>query len=259
MLDKFIIYFEGLLNPQHLLNISPTDALDIVMLSTLFYWLILLVQGTRTKNILLGLLLLSFAYLVSNFLKLEGMNMLLNNFFNSFVLVVVVLFQADFRNALANIGRGKFLKGSLPNKNILEIMHTVCTTLSRQYCGALFVFEKDISLNNLYTGSIEVNGLPSVPLILSIFDKNVPVHDGAMIFDKKHNIKVIGAILPLTVNLDMRTEYGTRHRAAIGISEETDASCIVVSEQTGAISLAKKGKIYKIEPSELMNTLSQNI
>mgnify|MGYP000735945113 CR=1 FL=1 len=252
-------YFEGFFYLKQFLDIDIVDLLDILILSVLFYWLILLVQGTRTKNILFGLSLLSFGYLGANILNFNGLNLLLNNFFNSFMVVVVVLFQADFRNALANIGRGRFFKEKENDKNIHGILFDVCGLLSKESCGALFVFEKNISLNNLYTGSIAVNAIPSVPLIQSIFDKHVPVHDGAMIFSKKYLIKDIGAILPLTVNLDMRTEYGTRHRAAIGISEETDAICIIISEQNGAISIASKGQIQKIGLSQLREFLDKNI
>ena len=245
---------------SNFLNIRPLDVLDIFLLSFLFYRIILYLQGTRSMRTLFGLFLILVSYLLADYLNLNGITWIFDGFFSYFVIIIVVLFQADIRSGLARMGAGTFFMPSFGRRSdLVEIITQSCLKFSEEKTGALIVLERKIGLKNLQTGGIEINAFPSIPLIVSLFNKNVPLHDGAMIIDNRHQIRSMGAILPLSVNVGLNPELGTRHRAAIGVSEETDALVIVVSEQSGKISFAQKGVLTVIEREVMKSELSRKL
>ncbi|KAK3606898.1 hypothetical protein CHS0354_018493 [Potamilus streckersoni] len=250
MLSDFLSFFANFAEVSQFSEFRLRDLLDILLLSVLIYRITLLIQGTRTMYILYGLLFIIISAVVASEMRLYGVTLVFNSFISSIVIIVVILFQADFRNALARVGTRQFLKGAFTGRKdeLVDIFVRAVQQMSEERTGALIVFERTMDTKNLQNGGILMNAVPSVQLLVSIFDKHVSMHDGAVILDRKRLIKTAGAILPLTVNIEKRVEYGTRHRAAIGISEETDAVALVVSEQTGRVSYTKGGQIEVIKP-----------
>ncbi|MDH5561060.1 MAG: diadenylate cyclase CdaA [Deltaproteobacteria bacterium] len=222
------------------------DLVDIIILSMIIYRIILMLQGTRTVQILAGLLVLIIAFYFSSFLQLDGVSWVLTNLFNSLVIAIIVLFQADFRNALARMGSKTLFREAKTTdaQNILELVFSVCQHLSKSRVGALIVLENEMGLKDYYTSATKISGDFSPQLLAAIFTPNAPLHDGAVIINRQQKIAYAGCILPLSARIDFAQNMGTRHRAALGLSEESDAVVLVVSEETGQISLAFKGELF---------------
>lgn len=223
------------------------DILDILILAIIMYRVILLVQGTRTIQILTGFSLVALMYYASNYLNLQGVSWIFTSIFNSLVVVIIVLFQADFRNALAQVGRTSLFrdKHKKPSTQLNQVIIDVCLHFSQTRTGALIVFEREVGLKNYTSSGTEVDALITPQLLVAIFNTHAPLHDGAVIIDRHGRLRYAGCILPLTSRLDLAQKIGTRHRAAIGLSEETDAVILVVSEETGKISLVTNGEILE--------------
>ncbi|MGK0289239.1 MAG: diadenylate cyclase [bacterium] len=231
---------------EFFLNFYWHDFIDIFILTVILYRLILMIQGTRTIQMVLGMTIVIASYLLSGYLKLGGVNWLLTNLFNSFVVVIIVIFQTDFRNALAQMGTKTFFQkqNNQASNSLINKVVDVCELLSQSKTGVLIVFEKDVGLRNYANSGTRLDAELSPPLLASIFDKHVPLHDGAVIVDRQSRIHAAGCILPLTARLDISQKFGTRHRAALGITEVTDAVVVVVSEETGRITLVYKGEYF---------------
>ncbi|MDH5752510.1 MAG: diadenylate cyclase CdaA [Deltaproteobacteria bacterium] len=238
----------------------PQDLLDIALLTLIFYRLLIFIKGTRTIPILMGLTVLLATYAMSNWMSLDAIGWLLENLFSSVVVILVVLFQSDIRNALARVGMTTMFKdqmGSEKSDLIAEVAMSAFT-LARRRIGATIVMENETGLRNFIERGRAVNAQPTTELLESIFHTSSPLHDGAVIINRQGQLAAARCILPLTSNIVSSSFMGTRHRSAIGITEETDAVAVVVSEERGVVSLAYRGKLEKnMDESELRRRINQ--
>jgi len=227
-------------------NFDPVrDVIDILLVTIGIYWLLILIRGTRAFQILLGLLVLFAASVASEIFQLVTLRTVLENFVQYGVLIVIVLFQHDIRRALARVGRGFFPSASLQRETqILEEIVRASQDLARKRIGALIVLEREIQLGDqIETGTL-LDAAVNKELLISIFIPYSPLHDGAVVIQNAR-LSFAGCILPLTLREDLPDGVGTRHRAAVGLTEETDAVVVVVSEETGAVSVALGGAMVQ--------------
>jgi len=209
---------------------------------------------------LMGFVLLLALYLVSLILNLEATQLLLDNLGQSLVLVLVVLFQTDIRNALAQIGIFTlFRENNQQKKDVIDNVLQACHTMSQQRIGALIVLEQEVGLKNYSDRGMQLNATVSEPLLLSIFHPTSPLHDGAIIISNKGDLKAARCILPVSMNSRVSTALGTRHRAAIGLTEETDAAVLVVSEERMEISLSYRGQLIRGANEDIRKALLEVI
>ena len=229
-----------------LIQLRWQDAVDIALIAVVVYWLSLLIRGTRAVQMLGGLVVLFAIYLFSQVFELYTLNWVLDNFLSSILLVIVVLFQNDIRRALTEVGRGSFLgiKERTAYGPLLDELTKAVNRLAERRIGALIVLEREVGLNDYMSTGIPLDAEVRKELIESIFLPVAPMHDGALVI-RQGKIVAAGCILPLTSNPNVRHALGTRHRAAIGLTEETDAVVIVVSEAEGTISLVREGQITR--------------
>ncbi len=226
-------------------NITVLDTVDILLVAFGIYWLLMLIRGTRAIQIILGLLLLITVSLGSQLFQLATLNWILENFLGSAVLIIIILFQHDIRRALARVGGGFFPSVSPREESqMLEEVVRAAQALSQKRVGALIVLERDNNLDEaVETGSL-LDAVVSKEVLISLFLPYSPLHDGAVIV-QKGRVSHAGCILPLTLRTDLPEGLGTRHRAAIGITEETDAVVVAVSEETSMISVVMGGEISR--------------
>lgn len=225
----------------------PNDVIDILAVAFVIYQILLLLKGTRAFHVLTGLVLLAAAYAGSQVLNLLALNYLLNVFLSSLILVVVILFQNDIRRALAQMGkhpsRWNFRGGDGQEERIEELVRA-CGLLAGAKVGALIAVERATRLRDHVQPGLLINGRLSSELLVSIFMPTSPIHDGAVIVGEG-KIVWAGCFLPLTVRTDLEKGVGTRHRAALGLTEETDAVAIVVSEERGTVSIVVNGRFTR--------------
>ncbi len=246
--------FEMLTNFRWLL-----DLFDIFLVAFIIYRILLLIQGTRAVQMLVGLAVLLIVYVASQIGGLYTLNWILNNFLSSIILVIVVLFQHDIRRALIHVGRNPFFAdlSFREETRVIDELCRSCVALAQRQLGALIVIERETGLNDFLDVGVELDAKPSSDLIHSIFNTASPIHDGAVII-QRGRITQAGCFLPLTQNVDISPRYGTRHRAAIGLTELVDAVVIVVSEETGFISVVVGGKITRdLEVTTLKKVLKR--
>ncbi|EGJ51573.1 diadenylate cyclase CdaA [Desulfocurvibacter africanus] len=224
-------------------QITWKEILDFVLVSFVYYRLILLVKGTRAVPVMYGLVLVVLLYYFSSELGLTTLNWLLQNFLGSIFLIIIILFQADIRKGLAAVGTGGLFRRDrgVHEKTLEEIVRAL-TAMAQMRVGALIVIEKTVPLGDVGERGIPIRGEVTKELLMTIFHPNTPLHDGAVII-QGDKIMAAGCVLPLTTDPKLASQYGTRHRAAIGISEETDAVVTVVSEERGSISVVIDGKL----------------
>jgi diadenylate cyclase len=222
------------------------DILDILLVAVVLYWLLLLMKGTRAAKILIGLILLFIAFLLSGYVGLYTMDWLIQSFWAQIVLVLVILFQPEIRRALAQMGEASFLpsRASAEELKSLEEIVRASVALSNRKIGGLIVIEREISLKDFIELGSQLDAKVSHELLLSIFHPTSPIHDGAIII-RGNRVVAAGCFLPLSLSTALSKTVGTRHRAGIGLSEETDAVVIIVSEETGSISTVVGGKLEK--------------
>ena len=230
------------------LAIEWWDVLDIAIVSFLIYELLLLIRGTRAVQMALSGGFLIGLYFGSRWLHLETVNWVIRNLAGYVVFAIIVLFQADIRRALAHFGRAPFFRyfartGDTED-DILEELVVAATTLAGRRIGAIIVIEREIGLRNYIEGGIPLDATVTYDLLASIFQPGSPLHDGAVII-QGDRIAAAACFLPLSVNPRLSKDLGTRHRAALGLTEENDAVAIVVSEETGAISLVVAGDLER--------------
>ena len=220
--------------------------IDIAVVTFIIYQILLLIRGTRAVQMALGLTVVVTLFYLSPWRELTTMAWLLENILPYFVFAIIVIFQSEIRRALTHFGKTPLLTGfsSIKRSDFYEEIALATTTLAGKRTGALIVVERDIGLKNYIESGIALDSLVSYDLLVTIFDPSVPLHDGAAIIQEER-IAAAACFLPLTVNPQLSKELGTRHRAGIGITEETDAIAIVVSEETGIISVAINGKIER--------------
>ena len=217
------------------------DTIDITLVALGVYWLLVLIRGTRAVQILVGLLLLIGTSLVSQAFELTTVEWILDNFLSSAVLIIIVLFQADIRRALARVGRGVFPSVAKQEETQLaEEVARAAQALAQRRVGALIVLERETHLSDLIEAGTPIDAAVKRDLLVSIFLPQSPLHDGAVVI-QGGRIAQAGCILPLTLREDLPEGVGTRHRAAVGITEESDAVVVVVSEETQALSIVVSG------------------
>jgi len=217
------------------------DTIDIALVTLGVYWLLILIRGTRAVQILVGLLLLIGTSLMSQAFELTTVEWILDNFLSSAVLIIIVLFQADIRRALARVGRGVFPSVAKQEETQLaEEVARAAQSLAQKRVGALFVLERETHLSDLIEAGTTIDAAVKRDLLVSLFMPQSPLHDGAVVI-QGGRIAQAGCILPLTLREDLPEGVGTRHRAAVGITEESDAVVIVVSEETQALSVVVGG------------------
>jgi diadenylate cyclase len=233
------------------------STLDVLVVYFLIYGLLLLVKGTRAERMLLGLGIIVLVNVAARALHLPVLNWILQNFLNSVIVVVVVLFQDDFRRALTKVGLIPGFGSDLPDaleQSINEISKAAAELASRRI-GGLIVVRREVGLEDYYEQAVLVDAVVSHQLLVSIFLPTSPLHDGAVVIEGDR-VVAAGAVLPLSFNPSLSSAYGTRHRAAIGLSERTDAVVVVISEETGTISLIREGRITKdLEEKSLHTSL----
>lgn len=236
------------------------DLLDITLIACGVYWIIHLIRGTRAVQMLLGLVFLFLTYLASQALELYTLNWVLDNFLSSILLVIVVLFQNDIRRALTEVGRGSlFGVGERTDfRSVLEELIKAVGTLAGKRMGALIVLERKVGLNEYIEMGTRLDARVSKELICSIFLPTSPMHDGAVVI-QRGRVAAAGCFLPLTTDPRVSRTLGTRHRAAIGLTEETDAVVIVVSEQEGTVSLVSEGRISRGLSADTLRSLLQQL
>ena len=241
---EYLWQFAGELWAVFETNFDPIwDTIDILVLTLAFYWLLLLIRGTRAVQILVGLLVLFALSLASELFDFSALGLILQNFLGSAVVIMVVLFQQDIRRALARVGRGFFPNVSAQQESqIVEEVIRAAQILAQKRVGALIVLERETGLDDQIEAGQTVDAVVSKELLTSIFLPYSPLHDGAVII-QDGRMTSVGCILPLTLKTDLPEGVGTRHRAAVGITEETDAVVIVVSEETATISVVMAGEM----------------
>ncbi len=225
-----------------LLQFGWRDLIDILVVAFIIYRVIVLVKGTRAVSVFYGFLLLLVIYYFSGQFGLNTLHWLLANFLGSLFLVIIILFQRDIRKALAEMGAGRMFFRSRPELTILDELILSFVSMAHKRIGALVVIEKNTPLGDIAESGVELNSSFSKEILETIFYPNTPLHDGAVII-RGDKIIAAGCILPLAVGVKSNWDYGTRHRAAMGITEETDAIAIVVSEEQGKISVAIGGRL----------------
>jgi diadenylate cyclase len=227
--------------------VSWWDVLDIALVSFLMYELLLLIRGTRAVQMALSGAFLLALYFVSQWFQLETVNWVIRNLATYVVFAIIVLFQADIRRALAHFGRAPFFRyfeRATSTDETIEELVLGATTLAARRIGAIIVVERQIGLRNYIEGGIPLDSMVMHDLLMSVFQQGSPLHDGAVII-QGDRLAAAACFLPLSVNPRVSRDLGTRHRAALGLTEENDAIAIVVSEETGTISLVLAGDLER--------------
>ncbi len=222
------------------------DILDIIIVAYIFYRVILLVRGTKTYQVLWGLILIFIFYSIAQLLNLTLLGSVINIIKDFWVIGIIVLFQPEIRTALIKFGQKPFFRSLFPPKELYKFTELLNAIRNMAYnrIGGIFVIVNKVGIDDyLVTGEI-INAEISEKLILTIYNKRTILHDGAIVI-KNNRIVAVKVILPLTTQEKYKRKYGTRHQAGIGISEQTDAFVIIVSEDTGKISTVKNGIINK--------------
>ncbi len=228
-----------------LANFRLQDAIDIGVIAFFVYQTMDLIRGTRAARMLVGLGVVFLVFLSSQFLDLYTVNWVLDNLLSSIFIVVVVIFQNDIRRALTQVGSGSVFgrEVALQSSDVEEVVRATVTMATKRI-GGLVVFEREVGLSEYVEAGTTIGAAISRELILSIFHTSSPIHDGAIIIAARR-IVAAGCFLPLTTNPNVSKALGTRHRAAIGVTEDTDAIVVVVSEEDGRISLIRDGRLTR--------------
>jgi diadenylate cyclase len=217
------------------------DILDILIVAFIFYWVMLLLKGTRAERMLWGLAIVVLVYFASRRMELFTLNWILNNFLASIVIIIIVVFQQDIRRALVHMGRPFSSREAGRSAEFLDEVAKAIASMSAARTGGLIVIERGVDLTDFLDAGVDIDAKVSKELLLTIFNHESPLHDGAVVVRGGRIIKA-GCILPLTEK-ELTEHMGTRHRAALGLTEETDAAVMVVSEKTGEVSLVVEERI----------------
>lgn len=221
------------------------DVLDVVIVAFIIYRTFLLVKGTRASQLIVGVIIVVFVFYLSSKLELFALGWILNNFVSSIILVIVVVFQNEIRRVLLALGRSPFFKRITYVEETLffDELSNACTVMANKKTGALLVIEREVGLEEFMEIGVRLDAEVNTELILSVFQYASPLHDGAMII-REGRIRAASCILPLAMRDTIDKQLGTRHRAAIGITEVTDAIALVVSEEKGKISYVFRGELH---------------
>jgi diadenylate cyclase len=221
-----------------------TAVVDILIVAALIYQLLLVVRGTRAAHILAGIGMVGMLYGVSILGNLEAVRLLLSYLIPYTPIAVIILFQSEIRRTLARMGRRRFFGGGFQRPESLDEILLAIKLLSQEQTGGLIVLERDIGLRTFVESGVGLDAVISRDIICTIFMPGTALHDGAIVI-QKDRIAAAACFLPLTVNPALSGDLGTRHRAAIGITEEADCLSLIVSEETGWISIAAFGELHQ--------------
>ena len=234
-------------------------AADILVVSYIIYRVLLLIRGTRAQQMLVGLGLIILAFFASRFLGFKTLSWILDNFISSILLVVIVVFQNDIRRGLQRVGRRNFFgaMGFGPGTFLADELMKAAEVMARDRTGAIILIEREATLSELADTGVRLDAKVSGSLLAQLFVTPGPLHDGALIIQGSR-ITAAAVFLPLSQNPQLSPYLGTRHRAAVGATEELDALAIVISEERGQISLAESGVLHRnLEPEKLKSMLQQ--
>ena len=239
-------YLDSILEFHRFAPLAVRDIVDIAIVAYIIYRFLLLMRGTRGAQMTWGIVVLLLFYWATRLYRLTAVQWLLSNLLTYIVFGIIVLYQNEIRRGLANIGKTPMLgrHRRRPTQEGFDEIVLAATTLASKKIGALIVIERDIGLRNYVESGIALDSVLTYDLLVTIFHPNTPLHDGAVIV-QRNRIIAAGCFLPLTLDPHLSKELGTRHRAAIGVTEETDAVAVIVSEETGIISCATSGKITR--------------
>ncbi|HCW50630.1 MAG TPA: TIGR00159 family protein [Clostridiales bacterium] len=239
------------------------DTLDIAIVAYVIYRLFLLIRGTRAVQLVKGLFVLLLAGVAARLLELTTVIYILDYVQMALIVAVPVVFQPELRRALEQLGRGRLFAPAvtLPEAELAKVIDdiaTACDVLGRNKIGALIVVERETGLKDIAETGTAIDGLVSSAFLINIFVPNAPLHDGAVII-RGNRVAAAGCFLPLSENPDLSRELGTRHRAAVGMTEQSDALVVVVSEETGWISLASAGKLIRHLDDATLREMLENL
>lgn len=218
--------------------------LEIIFIWVLTYYLIRFFQGTRAMQVLMGLVIIAVVFNIAKVLELHTINWVLTKLFAVGVVAFLIIFQPELRRGLARIGQNTFGGSVLRKGGALDELIQACEYMARYKIGALIAIERDIGLKNYIESGIQLDGKISQELLITLFTPSTPTHDGGMII-VGDRIASCGSLFPLSQNTELSRFLGTRHRAAVGLTEETDAVCVIVSEERGKVSVAAHGKLTR--------------
>ena len=234
--------------------ISVADVLDVLIVAIAVYFFMLAIRGTRAAQLVKGILVIVIIYMLSGLLKLNTLNYILSALVQVAMFGVIVIFQPELRNILERMGRLKFgqfigvafdfSNDTVDQAKVISSISTAAAQMAEERTGALIVVERMTRLGEYMNSGTVINADLTPELLKNIFAVNTPLHDGAVIV-RGDKIITAGCVLPLTANANLASELGTRHRAALGLSESSDAVIIVVSEETGKISIAVNGSLTR--------------
>lgn len=233
---------------QFVKMVRPNDIVDVLIVTFVFIKLAALVKETRAEQLLKGIIILLLATQASALLQLNTINFILRNTMQVGVVAILVVFQPELRRALEKVGRSTFANlFNVENENLDQVIDEIVKAanfMSKERIGALIVIERDTKIGDIIRTGIEMEAKVSAELLINIFIPNTPLHDGAVII-RENKIKAAACLLPLTQNEYLNKELGTRHRAALGITESSDAVVVVVSEESGKISFTLNGDMTR--------------
>jgi diadenylate cyclase len=235
---------------------------DIFIVYYFIYRVLLTIKGTRAAQMVIGIVLIGASFFVAERLEMATVSWLLDNFINYFIIIVIVVFQQDIRRGLMRIGQNVVPFGKTHEiSHALDEVINAADHLAKARIGGIVVFEREADLTDFVDHGRPIDARVSKELLVSLFvpSRDNELHDGAVIIDKSLRIKVAGAVLPLSRSLDLSHEMGTRHRAALGITEETDAVALAISEERGEVSLCFKGNMARDLEAETLRTALQNL
>lgn len=252
---------------EKIFSLTINDVVDILIVAYLFYKIFMFIKDTRAEQVFKGILLLLVATQLSEIFKLHTLYWILVNALDFGVIAALIIFQPELRAGLEHIGRAKFnffgkhgtnTPEETLNKTIEEIVEALYS-LSRQKIGALIIMERQTKIGEIINTGTSIDGEVSRQLLINIFIPNTPLHDGAVVI-RGSQVKAAACFLPLTESKDLSKDLGTRHRAAVGVSEVSDCISLIVSEETGDVSIAKAGKLYRnISKDRMTNILRSNL
>lgn len=249
---------------QVLTNIRIQDIIDILVIAVIIYKILDFLKETRAEQLIKGIAVLLILLQLSDWLKLYAVNYLLSNFLTVGAFAIIVVFQPELRRGLEYLGRSRIFPKNIIDVQKNEAFNTVkaitsaVASLSRQKIGAIIVIERTVGLRDLIETGTTIEGIVSPELLINIFIPNTPLHDGAVII-RRNRVVAAGCFLPLSDNMSISKEMGTRHRAALGISEKSDSLSIVVSEETGVISIAESAEISRYLDIETLEDILKRI
>ncbi len=254
-------FFDGFLN--NILTMNLFDLIDISIVAYIFYKIFMFIKDTRAEQVLKGVVFLLLATYLSSTFRLHTLYFLLANTLQIGILAAIIIFQPELRAGLEHIGRAQFslfVKGNNTNENLHKTIEEIVEalySLSRQKIGALIIMERKTKISDIISTGTEIDGDVSRQLLINIFIPNTPLHDGAVVI-RDSKVKAAACFLPLTQSKDLSKDLGTRHRAGVGVSEVSDCITLIVSEETGEVSIAKSGKLYRNISKERMTNILQN-